>query len=109
MAPKISLALFLSLNYLFFTFASANGTCPRDTLQIGLCANVLNVVDIVLGYPPVKPCCSLVEGLADLDAAACLCAALKVNILGINLNLPIYVNVLLNNCGRITPTYYPCV
>ncbi|CAF1902420.1 hypothetical protein Bca4012_049529 [Brassica carinata] len=109
MAPKISLALFLSLNYLFFTFASANGTCPRDTLQIGLCANVLNVVDIVLGYPPVQPCCSLVEGLADLEAAACLCAALKVNILGINLNLPIYVNVLLNNCGRITPTYYPCV
>ncbi|KAG2327094.1 hypothetical protein Bca4012_036045 [Brassica carinata] len=109
MAPRISLALFLSLNFLCFTYTSALGTCPKDTLEIGLCANVLNIVDIVLGYPPVKPCCSLIDGLVDLEAAACLCAALKVNILGINLNLPIYVNVLLNNCGHITPTVYPCV
>ncbi|KAL0863083.1 hypothetical protein Bca101_042202 [Brassica carinata] len=92
MAPRISLALFLSLNFLCFTYTSALGTCPKDTLEIGLCANVLNIVDIVLGYPPVKPCCSLIDGLVDLEAAACLCAALKVNILGINLNLPIYVN-----------------
>ncbi|KAJ4909851.1 putative lipid-binding protein AIR1 [Raphanus sativus] len=109
MAPRIALALFLSLNFLFFTHTSALGTCPRDTLQIGLCANALNVVNIILGYSPVKPCCSLIDGLVDLEAAACLCTALKVNILGIKLNLPIYVNALLNNCGHITPTLYPCV
>ncbi|KAJ0242931.1 Hydrophobic seed protein domain-containing protein [Hirschfeldia incana] len=108
MAPRITLALFLSLNFLFFTYTSALGTCPKDTLEIGLCANVLNLVNIVLGYSPVKPCCSLIYGLADLEAAACLCAALKVNVLGIKLNLPIYVNALLNNCGHTTQTFYPC-
>ncbi|KAL0731165.1 hypothetical protein Bca4012_027265 [Brassica carinata] len=108
MAPRISLALFLSLNFLCFAYTSAQGTCTKDSLQIGLCANALDVVNIILGYPPVAPCCSLIEGLADLEAAACLCTALKVNILGINLNLPIYVNILLNNCGRINPAYYPC-
>ncbi|KAF8082311.1 hypothetical protein N665_0834s0002 [Sinapis alba] len=80
MAPKIFLALFLSLNFLFFTYTSAHVTCPRNNLKIGLCTNVLNVVNLKLGYPPVKPCCSLIEGLVDLEAAACLCAALKVNI-----------------------------
>ncbi|XP_062180699.1 14 kDa proline-rich protein DC2.15-like [Phragmites australis] len=32
------------------------------------------------------PCCSLLDGLVDLEAAICLCTAIKANNLGINLN-----------------------
>ncbi|CAA0394935.1 putative lipid-binding protein AIR1 [Arabidopsis thaliana] len=107
MAPRTSLALFVSLNLLFFTCTSATtGTCP---IQISTCANVLNLVDLTLGNPPVKPCCSLIQGLADLEAAACLCTALKASILGIvNINLPINLSVLLNVCSRNAPKSFQC-
>ncbi|CAN8246361.1 unnamed protein product [Cochlearia groenlandica] len=141
MAPRTSLALFLSLNLLFFTYTSATcykciptpttptptiptptiptptiptpttpskGTCPRDALKIGVCANVLKLVDLKLGSPPVQPCCSLIQGLVDLEAAVCLCTALKLNILGINLNLPIDLTVLLNVCSRKAPRDFQC-
>ncbi|KAG7552906.1 Hydrophobic seed protein domain [Arabidopsis thaliana x Arabidopsis arenosa] len=107
MAPRTSLALFVSLNLLFFTYTSA-ATCPRDAIQLGICANVLKLVDLTLGNPPVKPCCSLVQGLADLEAATCLCTALKVSILGINLNLPINLTALLNVCGKKAPKNFQC-
>ncbi|EOA22806.1 hypothetical protein CARUB_v10003523mg [Capsella rubella] len=110
MAPRTSLALFLSLNLLFFTYTTATtGTCPRDALQIGVCVSVLNIVDLTVGNPAVQPCCSLIQGLADLEAAVCLCTALKTSILGTNvLNLPINLSVLLNVCGRKAPTNFQC-
>ncbi|KAL0845564.1 hypothetical protein Bca101_018810 [Brassica carinata] len=127
MAPRTSLALFLAVNLLFFTYTSATcykciptpatpttpttpstGSCPRDSLQLGVCANVLKLVDLTLGNPPVKPCCSLIAGLADLEAAVCLCTVLKANILGIKLNLPINLSVLLNVCSRKAPKNFQC-
>ncbi|RYR78067.1 hypothetical protein Ahy_A01g002818 isoform B [Arachis hypogaea] len=64
-----------------------NTTCPRDALKLGICANVLSgLLNITLGQPPVTPCCSLLSGLVDLEAAICLCTALRGNILGININ-----------------------
>uniref|UniRef100_A0A0D3E8F2 Bifunctional inhibitor/plant lipid transfer protein/seed storage helical domain-containing protein n=1 Tax=Brassica oleracea var. oleracea TaxID=109376 RepID=A0A0D3E8F2_BRAOL len=82
--------------------------CPRDAVKIGVCAKVLKLVDLTLGDPPVKPCCSLIEGLADLEAAVCLCTALKANVLGINLKLPINLSVLLNVCSRKAPKDFQC-
>ncbi|KAG5028288.1 hypothetical protein JHK82_011909 [Glycine max] len=123
-----SLALFLTLNLVFFSLVSAcgytpcpgpnpkprpnpnpnpnpsrSGSCPRDALKLGVCANVLNLVNATLGQPPVTPCCTLLDGLVDLEAAVCLCTALKANILGINLNLPISLSLLLNVCSRKVP------
>ncbi|CAN6867850.1 unnamed protein product [Brassica oleracea] len=106
MAPRIYLALFLALNLLSFTYTSA--TCSKDAVKIGVCAKVLKLVDLTLGDPPVKPCCSLIEGLADLEAAVCLCTALKANVLGINLKLPINLSVLLNVCSRKAPKDFQC-
>ncbi|KAK4804280.1 hypothetical protein SAY86_004097 [Trapa natans] len=84
-------------------------TCPRDALKLGVCANLLNgLVHLVVGTPPVTPCCSLIEGLADVEAAVCLCTALKANILGINLNLPISLSLLLNTCGKGVPSGFQC-
>ena len=88
---------------------STGTSCPRDTLKLGVCANVLNgLLNISVGKPPVEPCCSLIQGLADIEAAVCLCTALKANILGINLNIPISLSLLLNVCGNKVPKGFQC-
>ncbi|KAL8114442.1 14 kDa proline-rich protein DC2.15-like [Apium graveolens] len=113
-----SLALFLCLNLVFFALAGAtypanpfpsSGKCPRDQLKLGVCADVLNLVkNVVVGAPPTLPCCALLEGLVNLEAALCLCTAIKANILGINLNLPIALSLVLNNCGKTVPNGFEC-
>ncbi|PKA46477.1 14 kDa proline-rich protein DC2.15 [Apostasia shenzhenica] len=134
MAPKstsASAAVFVAVNLLFFSVASSCGTCPcsgctpatptpsvqappaarkcpRDALKLGVCADVLGLIKLNLGRPPKLPCCSLLKGLADLEAALCLCTALKANILGIDLNLPISLSLVLNYCGVGTPSGFQC-
>ncbi|KAH6818116.1 Bifunctional inhibitor/lipid-transfer protein/seed storage 2S albumin superfamily protein [Perilla frutescens var. frutescens] len=116
-----SLALFLLLNLIFFSLASAwtppspkpkpkpkpkpsKPSCPKDTLKLGVCANLLSgLLNVTVGTPPKTPCCSLIEGLADLEAAVCLCTAIKANILGINLNVPVSLSLLLNVCTKKVP------
>ncbi|WVZ23207.1 hypothetical protein V8G54_001751 [Vigna mungo] len=128
-------ALLLCLNILFFSVVSSTyvpcnpppkapkkpphtpvpkppstkyGSCPEDTLKFGVCADVLGLIGVQLGKPPKTPCCNLIQGLADLEAAVCLCTALKANVLGINLNVPIKLNLLLNYCGKKTPKDFLC-
>ncbi|KAK6118974.1 hypothetical protein DH2020_047260 [Rehmannia glutinosa] len=121
-----SIALLVLFNLLFFTMVSsthvpcppppkssgggggghkggspAKAKCPKDTLKLGVCANLLNdLVHLIVGTPPKTACCSLIGGLADLDAAVCLCTAIKANVLGINLNVPVSLSLLLNYCGK---------
>ncbi|KAL4388661.1 hypothetical protein GQ457_09G026290 [Hibiscus cannabinus] len=83
-----------------------SGTC--NPLNLGVCLNLLNLVNVELGNVPTKPCCSLIEGLADVEAAVCLCTAVRANVLSININLPVTLNLFLNNCGRRVPTDYIC-
>uniref|UniRef100_A0A803PM15 Bifunctional inhibitor/plant lipid transfer protein/seed storage helical domain-containing protein n=1 Tax=Cannabis sativa TaxID=3483 RepID=A0A803PM15_CANSA len=91
-----SLAIFLTLNILFFTL-------------LGICANVLGgLINATIGTPPVTPCCTLIQGLADLEAAVCLCTAIRANILGINLNIPLSLSLLLNVCSRNAPRGFQC-
>ncbi|XP_019262271.1 PREDICTED: 14 kDa proline-rich protein DC2.15-like [Nicotiana attenuata] len=83
--------------------------CPRDALKLGVCANLVGgLVGAVIGSPPTMPCCSLIAGLADLEAAVCLCTAIRANVLGINLNVPLSLSLVLNNCGRNPPTGFTC-
>ncbi|KAJ4839840.1 hypothetical protein Tsubulata_010067 [Turnera subulata] len=87
----------------------ASATCPRDALKLGVCADLLNdLLHLVVGTPPKTPCCPLLEGLVDLEAAVCLCTAIKANILGINLNVPVSLNLLLNYCGKSVPKGFQC-
>ncbi|KAG6788770.1 hypothetical protein POTOM_004847 [Populus tomentosa] len=118
-----SLALFLAVNLLFFSLVTAKssscppppkpkptpsptpnpsgGKCPKDALKLGVCADLLgSLLNVTVGTPPVKPCCSVIQGLLDLEAAVCLCTAIKANILGINLNIPVSLSLLLNVCGK---------
>ncbi|KAM3699840.1 hypothetical protein ACJW31_05G056300 [Castanea mollissima] len=127
-----TMAFLLSLNLLFFTMVTSTNvasppplntpqhsqpnlptnnpsTCPKDTLKLGVCANFLNdLVHLVVGTPPKSPCCSLIHGLVDLEAAICLCTAIKANVLGINLNFPLSLSLLLNYCGKNVPKSFQC-
>lgn len=121
-----SLVVFLSINLLFFVLVSgcntpmpnpnpyppptpSKGSCPRDALKLGVCAKLLNgSIGTVIGNPPDHPCCSILGGLIDLEAAICLCTALKANILGININIPISLSVLINTCGKKLPSDFIC-
>ncbi|KAK7814942.1 lipid transfer protein earli 1 [Quercus suber] len=84
-------------------------TCPKDTLKLGVCANLLNdLVHLLVGTPPKSPCCNPIHGLVDLEAAVCLCTAIKANVLGINLNVPLSLSLLLNYCGNNVPKGFQC-
>ncbi|GER28031.1 lipid-transfer protein [Striga asiatica] len=87
----------------------SKGSCPRDALKLGICAKLLNgSIGAEIGSPPDHPCCSALGGLLDLEAAICLCTALKANILGINLNIPISLSLLVNTCGKTLPKDFIC-
>ncbi|KAK1408387.1 hypothetical protein QVD17_40119 [Tagetes erecta] len=83
-------------------------SCPRDTLKLGVCADVLGLVNIVVGAPESSKCCALLEGLVDLEVALCLCTAIKANVLGINLNIPLSLSLLVNACGKTLPPGFKC-
>ncbi|KAI4316342.1 hypothetical protein L6164_024330 [Bauhinia variegata] len=83
--------------------------CPNDTLKLGVCADLLGLVNVVIGNPPSgSKCCALLEGLADLEAALCLCTAIKANVLGINLNVPVTLSLLLSACQKTIPPGFQC-
>ncbi|KAL6215086.1 hypothetical protein ACLB2K_014517 [Fragaria x ananassa] len=86
----------------------AKETCPRDTLKLGVCADLLGLVNVQIGSPASSPCCALLQGLVDTEAALCLCTALKANILGINLNVPISLSLLLSACQKEVPPNFKC-
>ncbi|KAE8699877.1 14 kDa proline-rich protein DC2.15 [Hibiscus syriacus] len=125
-----SAALLVALNLLFFALVNSTyapcppppkspkgppsgpkspATCPKDTLKLGLCADLLGgLVHVVVGSSSTTKCCHLISGLADLDAAVCLCTSIKANVLGINLNVPVSLSLLLNTCGKKLPAGYLC-
>ncbi|KAI4996588.1 hypothetical protein ZWY2020_051508 [Hordeum vulgare] len=90
------------------TTGGGGGTCSINTLKLSACANVLNLLKLKLGVPTNEQCCPLLSGLADLDAAVCLCTAIKANVLGIKLNVPVDLVLLLNQCGKTCPADFTC-
>ncbi|XVF51704.1 hypothetical protein PTKIN_Ptkin04bG0205700 [Pterospermum kingtungense] len=128
---RSSSTIFLvAINLLFFTLVSGCNTCvqprvpnpnptttpsptkkscPRDALKLGICAKLLNgTIGAEVGNPPDHPCCSVLLGLVDLEAAVCLCTAIKANVLGININIPISLSLLINTCGKKLPSDFIC-
>ncbi|CAL5020467.1 unnamed protein product [Urochloa decumbens] len=106
MAPK-ALALFLAINLFVLGMMPADATtCALNTVDVNLCVSALNLVELYVGCPAVRPCCSLVQGLVAADAAACLCTVIKgPGLLGvIPLTVPVDITLLVNSCGY-TGTY----
>jgi hypothetical protein len=126
-----TLVLFTTINMLFFVMANgcyfcpkpnpnpnpfpipntspSTKSCPRDALKLGVCANLLDgPIGAIVGSPPEHPCCSVLAGLVDLEVAVCLCTAIKANILGIDINIPISLSLILNACEKTPPTDFQC-
>jgi hypothetical protein len=87
-----------------------DGKCPVNAVKLGVCADVLDgLIHVVVGKPPGKePCCSLISGLADLEAAVCVCLAINANVLGVNLDVAADLSLLVNYCGRTVPAGFQC-
>ncbi|CAI9103631.1 OLC1v1002151C1 [Oldenlandia corymbosa var. corymbosa] len=134
MAGSKAIATVILLNVIFFAFvSSSNATycppspktpvkppsvpapakkpakCPKDTLKFGVCGDWLGLVHEVVGTPPSSECCALIKGLADLEAAVCLCTAIKANVLGVvKVKIPIAISLLINGCGKKVPEGFKC-
>ncbi|KAJ1273120.1 hypothetical protein BS78_06G256300 [Paspalum vaginatum] len=81
------------------------GTCPIDALKLGACVDILGN-EVHIGDANVK-CCPLVQGIAGLSAAACLCTAIKAKVLDLSVYVPIALEVLVG-CGCAIPPGYKC-
>ncbi|KAK4267874.1 hypothetical protein QN277_024600 [Acacia crassicarpa] len=126
MSPKLSPAIIiLSTSLLIFFSCGVTGhnnlspsptkasdeKCPIDTLKFGVCGSWLGLVTEVIGSKPSEKCCTVVKGLADLEAALCLCTAIKANVLGPlvnNLKVPVAVSLVVNACGKKVPNGFVC-
>uniref|UniRef100_J3LS87 Bifunctional inhibitor/plant lipid transfer protein/seed storage helical domain-containing protein n=1 Tax=Oryza brachyantha TaxID=4533 RepID=J3LS87_ORYBR len=75
--------------------------CPTNALaDLKVCADVLVLLKLKINVPASQRCCPLLGSLVNLDVAACLCAAIRLSVLGIPVNLPLDVPLVLNYCGR---------
>ncbi|KAH0774367.1 hypothetical protein KY290_011504 [Solanum tuberosum] len=87
---------------------TTKATCPIDTLKLGACVDLLGgLVHIGLGDPAVNECCPILGGLAELEAAACLCTTLKVKLLNLKIYVPLALQLLVT-CGKSPPPGYTC-
>jgi hypothetical protein len=84
----------------------SSDTCPIDTLKLGVCLSILGN-EVHIGDSKVK-CCALVQGVAGLTAAACLCTAIKAKVLDLSLYVPLALSLLVNDCGCAVPPGYKC-
>ncbi|GFY92650.1 bifunctional inhibitor/lipid-transfer protein/seed storage 2S albumin superfamily protein [Actinidia rufa] len=129
MAGCKAFALLILLNITFFTSVSTHevpscpptkppsapsapktqAKCPKDTLKFGVCGEWLGLVTEVIGAKPSSQCCSLIKGLADLEAALCLCTAIKAKVLGaLKVDVPIAISLVINGCGKKVPEGFVC-
>lgn len=83
-------------------------TCPVDTLKLGACVDLLGgLIHIGLGDPVKNKCCPILEGLAEVEAAVCLCTTLRLKLLNLNLYVPLALQLLLT-CGKAPPPGFTC-
>ncbi|KAL7233568.1 hypothetical protein ACSBR1_017234 [Camellia fascicularis] len=113
------LILLIIIVFFFFNIVSSHkvprppanppAKCPKDTLKFGVCGEWLGLVTEVIGTKPNPQCCTVVKGLADLEAALCLCTAIKADVLGvIKLEVPIALSLVINGCGKKVPEGFVC-
>ncbi|KAG1326386.1 36.4 kDa proline-rich protein [Cocos nucifera] len=82
--------------------------CPIDTLKLDACVDLLGGLVLVgIGEDAKEKCCPVLGGLADLDAALCLCTTIKAKVLNINIILPVALELLVD-CGKHLPSDYQC-
>ncbi|CAL9165565.1 unnamed protein product [Musa hybrid cultivar] len=87
---------------------SPPATCSLDILKLGLCLDVLGgLVHVGLGKPAENVCCPVLQGLLELEAATCLCTAIKLRLLDLDIYIPLALQVLIT-CGKDPAPGYLC-
>ncbi|KAK8577672.1 hypothetical protein V6N13_027939 [Hibiscus sabdariffa] len=59
------------------------------------------------GNPVENACCPILGGLLELEAAVCLCTAIRLKLLNINIFIPLALQALIT-CGKSPPTGFVC-
>jgi len=86
----------------------SNQYCPKDALKLGACVDLLGgLVHVIIGDPVVNQCCPIIQGLAALEAALCLCTVIRAKVLNLNVYLPLALE-LLATCGVTPPPGFKC-
>ncbi|KAA0039696.1 hypothetical protein IC582_022229 [Cucumis melo] len=88
--------------------SKAGKKCPKDTLKFEICSELLKGQTDVVAIEKRPKCCKVMEGLVNVEAATCLCLAIKANILGKNLNIPLSLNLILSACHKKVPKGFKC-
>lgn len=77
-------------------------------LKLGLCLDALGgLVHVGLGRPAENACCPVLEGLLEAEAAACLCTAIKLRVLNLDIYIPLALQLLVT-CGKDPAPGYLC-
>ena len=102
MATKTQFAAaFLLLSIISSSYASAQLLqCPLQLVQVAACAplSIINLGPLTTFLQNL--CCGLFGVLTGNQTASCLCVSLKVAVLGLNINLPGAINIVLSACGK---------
>lgn len=82
--------------------------CSFKLLDLGLCLDVLGgLVHVGFGDAVENHCCPVLEGLLELEAAVCLCTAIKLRLLNLDIYIPLSLQVLIT-CGKGPPPGWVC-
>lgn len=76
--------------------------CYTDPLELIICSPLINQGPL---WPHNQPCCGLL-GLIGIELDTCLCLALKSNILGWSIDMPVALDLILSFCQfTIAPAF----
>ncbi|KAI9173918.1 hypothetical protein LWI28_008825 [Acer negundo] len=76
-----------------------------DVMKLGLCVDVLGgLVHIGFGDPVENVCCPVIQGMIEMEAAVCLCIAIRIKFLNMNIFIPMAFQALLT-CGKTPPGF----
>merc|ERR1711915_440762 len=88
--------------------SGGSSSCPLDALKLGACVDLLGgLVHLGIGDPVVNQCCPLIQGVAELEAALCLCTTIRLKLLNVNVILPLALDLFVQ-CGLTPPPGFTC-
>ncbi|CAN1129404.1 pEARLI1-like lipid transfer protein 2 [Linum perenne] len=77
--------------------------CSIDLYRLAVC---MPLVTVDVGSLTSRPCCQTLLGLVDMEVTVCLCLALRANVLGIHIDVPVALSMVLSTCYSNLPSYY---
>lgn len=88
-------------------FPTPQSSCPlANPVSLNVCVDLLGLVHVVLGNPNTAECCDIINGLG-VDATVCLCTAIHLKVLGLNVDIPLALKLLVT-CGQHLPNGLTC-